>query len=439
MRPHDRAMERSSDSLAPPQAHARRAARLAALSAGGAALTALTLSAAASLLAAGRLVAPPPLPRRDVVRLLPSRMPRTVRLAGEAARTPGRWGVAYPGGYVQVGRVVLAHSDGSVSRRVVHRFGPEPDLGEEGVDAAFDRVAFPADATLAASVFPSLEVLDVTGLNGAALPLWHLPPTTPSGPLSGVPVVGAHGRGVSPAEMLRLSAPCRRLGAGLWMVSYRNDPLVRADAHTPMELGRGEADDLWLQLAHAVESTGASSVVLAGVSLGGAAVANLLLRHARHLGDDRLELPLPRLHDGRLEPDPDRVSVTVAGVLLEAAALHWPGIVAEVAAGMRLPRLLAVPTLMAARLRVRLDPVALSPLTALERAASPAPAALIIHGSGDVVVPVSVSDRLVAAWPAAGYLRLVGVGHARAFNEAYERYLAAVTRFLQTVATGSAI
>jgi fermentation-respiration switch protein FrsA (DUF1100 family) len=466
----------SDDSVvAPSPEHtllSRRALRLAALtlSAAGAAVAAAT--AGTALVAAGKLTAPPPLPKRDPVLLLRPLLPRTVRLSGPAAHAQGRWGVAYPGGYIQFDRVVLSHADGSVSRRVVHRFGSEPHTTEAGVAATVDRVAFPADAELAATVFPGLQVWQVDAPDGTTLPLWHLPAPAAAIPTSGlaghslvgdvlaghglaghslvgdclagdglrtsgVAVVGAHGRGAAPAELLRLAGPCRQVGAPLWAASYRHDPVVRGERSTLMTLGWGEADDLWLQLGEVVARSGVSQVVLAGVSLGGAAVANLLIRRGVTGVDGKLLLPLPAVRDGSLVVDEGRAPVTVAGVLLEAPALHWPDIVAEVAAGLRLPRRLATPTLALARLRVRLDPVALSPLVTWERSVTPGTPLLAIHGTTDPVVPVAVSDRLVSAWPGAGYLRLSGGGHARAFNETFPRYRQAVTRFLQTVALTS--
>lgn len=417
----------------PRPSRAVAAGRLVAPALAAAVALSALLSSVAAWVAAGRLVAAPPMPQRQTVTLSPSPLPRAVRLAGPSAAAPGRWGLAWPGGYMQVGHPVLVHADGSVSRRVTLRFGRLPPA-DAAVLASVDRVAFPADPELARRQFPALAVHQVDSPNGP-LPLWQLPAGSPQA----VPeVIGAHGRGVSPAELLRLAESCARVGAQLWSVSYRHDPGSRLDDRSRMSLGSGEAQDLWRQVGEIAARTGCRSVVLAGVSLGGAAVANLLVRYSVAGADGRLLLPVPQVPADPLSPEPlvpdwSRPALEVAGVLLEAPALHWPRIVAEVASSLRLPRALAAPTLLAARLRVQLDPVALAPLAALERSVVNTTPALIVHGTADTVVPVSVSDQLAGLWPGAGYLRLDGVGHARGYNQEHERYLSATTRFLQAV------
>lgn len=364
---------------------------------------------------------------------------RTVRVSGDSAGVAGRWGLRFPGGYVQLADPVVAHADGTVSRRLVRRAGVLPDSGV----MALERVAFPSAPDLAVEMFPKLQVLKVDASLGQ-LPLWHLPAgASPCGRQVSerrTAFVGVHGRGTSPAEWLRTADACARSGVDWFSVSYRNDVGAPSDPDGLMHLGSRESDDLWSALS-AVADLGFERVILAGVSLGGAVVANLLARHATLIGG-RLWLPCPDL-DSKLDPDIDRgwlvtdgemPPLEVVGLMFEAPALDWPEIVALVASGLRLPRILSAPTVLLARLRTRLDPAALVPLASLDRLLTAAPPMLVVHGTDDAVVPVGVSDRLVAATPAAAYLRLGGVGHAQAFNLAHQRYFTAVSALLSAAA-----
>lgn len=396
--------------------------------------------------ASGRLLAPAGPPSRTPVRVGASPLSRAVRLSGARADDPGLWGVAYDGGYMQVGKVLFRHNDGSVSRRTVRMFG-EPPAGVSGVpdgmvEGLLERCAFPADADLCRTVFPTLEVLQVPSEIGD-LPLWHLPAADRPANWAGADAVrtafvGVHGRGMPPSEWLRAAGTVGRRGMPWFSVSYRNDPSGPRTPDGRMHLGSREADDLWLALRH-IRQAGFDRVILAGMSLGGAVIANLLSSRAE-LSSGRLMLPLPGGSvdaSGRLLPaagfgdGSDAGSrLEVAGLMFEAPALDWPEIVAQVASGLRLPRLLAAPTLLAARLRGRLPADALVPLVALDRVLSPGPPMLVVHGVDDQVVPVAVSDRLVAAAPHASYLRLPGVGHAQGFNRAPQRFFSALDALL---------
>lgn len=402
-------------------------ARRAALLLSSAAFVSSAAAFSMSALAAFRLTSPPSSRRVLPVTVVPPVMPRSVRLTGRGADLPGRWGVASEDAYAQVGPVVWRHADGSVSRRTIFSFGRELPCGK----AALERAAFPADIVSCASEFPELSSVAVESGFGE-LPLWTIParPDAAQGHARAMAFLGVHGRGMSPSEWLRAARSCSVNGLTWFSASYRNDRDAPADPDGLMHLGSRESDDVWLALGE-VSRQGFSSVVLAGVSLGGAVVANLLSRHAS-LVDGRLMLQLPsglRDEQGWLLPDAGR-QIEVSGLLLEAAALDWPEVVALVATGMRMPRSLARPTVALARLRARLDPKALRPISDLDRLLSSGPPMLVVHGDADMVVPVAISDRLVASAPGAAYLRLGGVGHAAGFNMAHQRYFAAMSALL---------
>lgn len=414
----------------------RAAARRLSFSAAVLAGVSSVASLGASILAARRLTSPARPPRPNLARLERPLLPRSVRISGADAARPGRWGLRTGGGYVQVGDPVVHHPDGTVSRRRVFAVGTvEPS------EAAFERVAFPSDPQLCAQVFPGLAVLQVKAPEGT-FPLWYRPPADLALLREGSPaagrcaVVGVHGRGVSPAELLRVASAAAEAQMAWFSVSYRNDVGVQVGGTGRAYLGYRESDDLWAALRQ-VRSLGFDRVVLVGISLGGAVVSNLLFRHGRFDGP-RLFLRLPDLTDvdeGRwLAADMSEPPLQVVGLMFEAPALDWPEIVATVARGMRLPGFLAAPTLLLARMRTRLDPEALVPLARLDTFLAQAPPMLVVHGVDDEVVPVSVSDRLVAASPGAAYLRLPDVGHAQGYNLAHQRYFASVRALLATAA-----
>lgn len=378
----------------------------------------MSFSAAYVVFSASSRLLGRPVPRRDArVTVLPSVLPRSVRISGDGASRPGRWGLAGgSGGYMMVGDVVRAHEDGSVSRRVVRMFSPVL----EG-PAVLERHAFPRDAESCLPHVPGLGLVAAPSGDGE-LPMWVVGEGSSSRAF-----VGVHGRGSSPSEWLRVLEQVRERGWVFASVSYRND------GHAPgsglSSLGWREADDLVAQLVQ-LHRSGVRSVVLGGISFGGSVVACVLGRYGR-LESGRLLLDLPASSSsGALV---EGCCVEVSGVMLESPAIDWVEVVSHVASSVRVPGFFAPPVLAVSRLRARLDPAALRPLHLLDRVLSGGVPVLVVHGAGDMVVPVSISDRLASSCSSAVYLRVEGGGHADAFNVSFARYRRVVRGFLRGI------
>lgn len=367
--------------------------------------SAFAVGAALSVVAgSSRLLAHPAGGSSVRVRVHDPLLPRSVRISGAQAARRGVWGVSSYGSYAQVGEIVFEHSDGTVSRRLAHSFGPALPSGP----ARMERAAFPRAFDACLEGFPAL-VRGISPSPHGSLLRWG------SGAGSRV-LVGVHGRGMSPSEMLRLWRPSVARGWGRASLSFRGDGFSEMSADA--SLGWGEAEDVLWHL-YALGEEGVGEVVLSGMSFGGAAIANLILRYGR------VEGAVVRLKGPSAAPLP-----VVSGLMFESPALDWPLVVGSVVSGMRVPRLFASLVVSLAGSRAHLDAETLRPIRRLDAFMFGALPALIVHGSADGVVPVSVSDDLVRMLPSAVYLRLRGGGHAEGFNGAPVRYISAVSSLL---------
>jgi uncharacterized protein len=371
-----------------------------ALSVAGLAGSAAVLAAAggATWFYASRVIEPPH--RRPVEPLDSDRVVLVEATAGglvirgaDAGR-PGWWGVRWDEGYARVGPPAERRDDG-VLRPVEFLRG----VLRPGAAALLDPWAVPADdpGVLGASV---REVV-VDGPIGP-LPSWHLRPVTAE-PGARTWAVLVHGRSGSRVETLRLAGPCLAAGMPTLAISYRNDPDGPASPDGRSHLGASE----WLDVEAAARwalANGAEDLVLVGMSMGGACVAELLRR--------------------------SELAVRVRAVVLEAPVLDWGPVLRRAAADRGLPPavlpLLLPPTMAIAGARGGIDFRSLGSFDGIE----PVPV-LLIHGDADATVPVELADALALTAPEViTYLRVAGAGHLRAWNLARERFEAAVARFL---------
>lgn len=354
-----------------------------------------------------------------------------VELSGELADVPGRWGLSYDAGYVQVGAPVGERVDerGAVTtvRPYVVLDGVAPDVHHQRERRAGDRrgrrdrrrrdrsgdrrasdrrawqltgpwptrvalapYAWPEDPQVLAAGSNATWQIDAVPAPGGALPAWRF---TPRGEVDGSTwLIGVHGRGARRAELFRLVHAALDDGVTCLVTSYRTDRWT-ANPTPVTTLGHTEWEDVEsavrIALAH-----GAQRVVLAGCSLGGAITAMFLRR--------------------------SRLAKVVTGVILDSPALDWPPILEHVARGRHIPRAILPGVMLAARWRSRIDWHALDHLEAADDFRHPI---LLIHGADDTVVPVWLSDAFAAARPdLVTYLRVEGAGHVHAWNHANERY-----------------
>jgi uncharacterized protein len=375
-----------------------------ALSVAGLTGTAALLAAAggATWIYASRVIEPPqrrpvePLESDHVVLLEVT--DREVVLTGADADRPGWWGVRWDGGYARIGPAT-----GRLGERVTRPVAFRRGAAGPGTAGLLDPWAAPADDPSVLGV-PVQEVV-VDGPIGA-LPAWWFTPTATAsrssvaGPTWAVLV---HGRSGSRVETLRLAAPCLAAGLPALAVSYRNDPDAPASPDGRSHLGATEWEDVEAAVAWALEH-GAQDVVLVGLSMGGACVAELLRRSA--------------------------LAPRVRAVVLEAPVLDWGPVLRRAAIDRGLPPsvlpLLLPPTMALASARSRIDFRSLGSFDGIEDVP-----VLLVHGDADTTVPVELADALAATAPeVVTYLRIADAGHLRAWNLARAEVEAAVSGFL---------
>jgi pimeloyl-ACP methyl ester carboxylesterase len=388
----------------------RRSGRLLALGAGATVMVS-ALSGAASWKAADALLLPRPLPERPPLRLgavragaadpllvarLGDRPAAAVRVAARREPLAGIWGLEWPTGWGVVGD--LPDGPQAPHRCLLLLAGTLPDTS-----------AGPVPVRLRPSVWPSSPEAGpvavaqhvVQGPLGA-LPCWLV---EGRGRAARTHVVLVHGRRADKGQLWRHVAALAPLGVTCRVASYRNDP--DAPATGRYELGAGEWADIEAVLDSAV-AAGAQRLVLVGLSMGGAIVAEVLRRTA---------------HRGR-----------VAGVVLDAPVLDWASVLRHVARARRvgvMARPLVPAILALAARRARMDARRLT--TPVDPASFEVPV-LLIHGDADRIVPVATSDALADALPhLVTYLRVPGGGHVTSWNVAPDGYDTALRQFVADV------
>lgn len=365
----------------------------------------------------------------------------TVELTGDRAADPGTWGLRLEHGFVQVhDGTVLEHGvarrpyrllEGEVDlpdlledRRVGDRRGDEdrrgtPDplriLGRRRlrdrrrvqidppwpVDATITPYAWPDDPQVLARHVGARFRLDGVRSAGHVLPTWLLLPPEPRDTW----MVAVHGRSSSRTELFRLAETALEARVPVLVASYRTDAWTAAPPPITT-LGTTEWRDVEANVAAALAG-GATQVVLAGCSLGGGLVAQVVRR--------------------------SRLAPWIAGIVLDSPALSWTRILRHLAAENRLPTFMVPAVMVAARLRARIDWDAIDHLTAVDEFRQPV---LLLHGEQDDVVPVWTSQAFATARPDLVTLEVFpGADHVTSWNHAPLRYRRAVRRFLSRVAT----
>ncbi len=305
---------------------------------------------------------------------------------------PGVYGVQWSGGYGQIsGR---GSRGGEVTRPFRLLTGHVPELGQA---VALTEDAFPAIPQLALGV----PVQQVTYRSPAGtFPAWYVPGR------SSTWVLLVHGKGASREEMLRMMRVPVRLGLSALDITYRNDAALPLDRSRRYQYGQTEWRDLEAAVAWA-QQQGARRVVLVGASMGGAIVA-AFMQHS------------------------PRASV-VSGMLLDSPLLSFERAVDLGAEEYSLP--LPSPVVWSAKrlatLRYGLDWGALDYLDDTSWVKVPT---LLVHGSGDTLVPVSGSEVLADKVPErVTFQHPEGVEHVEAWNVNPSRYEDEERRFLETV------
>ena len=327
----------------------------------------------------------------------------TVTLAAadgpDSLTTEGVWGLETTSGYGQVGAIISIDPD-RVVRSYVHITGAEPF---PGVFADMEVKAFPVDPLTGLGL--EYEDVEVAGDLGV-YPAWFVDGTQDTW------VICYHGNALTRLDCQRLLGVTASAGYPTLVATYRNNPSAPADPSGLMQYGRTEWPDVQAGVGYAVDH-GAGSVVVAGISMGGAVVTAYLLEAA---GTD-----------------------SVVGVILDSPALDLGAAIDRGAEdeslpviGLPVPGSLVTITKWVAQLRWDVDFGAIDYLARVDELSEPI---LLFHGEEDSTVPIWVSDQLSEKRPDLiwDYIRGRGAGHTATWNVGPERYAERVLAFLDAV------
>ena len=308
---------------------------------------------------------------------------------------PGIWGLESADTFNRVGRIVDA-DDRSVVRDLI-ALGPLPAVG---ASVRIDRDAFPDDPLAAQGIeFQEVGIPAALG----TFPAWR------TFGASDTWVILVHGKGAERTELLRVLPTFAEHGYPTLTITYRNDEGLPASPGGDYRYGADEWEDLEAAAEFAL-AAGASELILVGYSMGGA-IALGFLYHS------------PLAH-------------RVQGVLLDSPALDFEALVDDGAsrqrpAGVPLPDALTALAKVLAAARFGIDYRAMDYLERAEALSAPV---LLVHGSGDTRVPISLSDRLAEARAdVVEYVVFDGARHVASWNHDPERYETAVRRFLARI------
>jgi len=203
--------------------------------------------------------------------------PGRVRLTGDRfTALTGRYGLAWEGGYAELGDVV-----GDDPRSVTRRYTPAVGSLAGAVAARVDQNTFTGDPRSARGLeFSNVVVPGELG----DLPAWYVPAASRDSAADGdrgrTWVVFVHGRGADRREALRYLPTWHRAGLPVLVATYRNDLGVAPASDRLNHLGEQEWRDVDTAVRFALDA-GARDVVLAGVSMGAAVALQVADRSER--------------------------------------------------------------------------------------------------------------------------------------------------------------
>jgi uncharacterized protein len=316
-----------------------------------------------------------------------------------ALAKPMLFGIAWPGGFGQLGTAVSV-SGSVVTRPLTVTSGPAPRPGQA---AALSNAYYLGDPGQALGI-PVRDVV-VRGPLGA-LPAWYFPGRGDTF------VIAVHGQNGARKDVLRLASIAHQQGFPVLAITYRNDLGVARDPSGYLQYGQTEWRDLqaaaqW-SLAH-----GARHIVLAGQSMGAAIVASFLQHSALAGTVTRVVFDSPMLDLG-------------AVVDYGASQRSLP------VTGGAIPGPLVWTAKQIATARFGVNWAATNYLASTSWLKVPA---LVIQGSADATVPASVPATLRQLKPMLVTVAIFpGAGHLESWNINRPRYTSLLTSFLAPVA-----
>ncbi|HET7821553.1 MAG TPA: prolyl oligopeptidase family serine peptidase [Ornithinibacter sp.] len=307
---------------------------------------------------------------------------------------PGSYGLAWDGGTGQVGPAT-ANPDGTVTRSFELVTGQAPTAG---ATAAVERAYWLGDPAVTMGLTTREVQVDGT------FPAWYFPADEPSTTTA----IVVHGQNGSRMDGLREVDVLHDLGMPVLVITYRNDVGAPKDPSGRLQYGATEWQDLDAAVTWAT-GNGADHVVLVGQSMGGAVVASFLEKSPQAGVVSRVVLDAPMLS-------------------LDEAVTY--GARDELPGGRAVP----APVIWAAEqltsLRYGVDWSAVDYLDDTSWVQVPT---LVLHGTADPTVPVTVSQELAAAEPELVTLETFPDAlHVESWNFDRARYTDLVGSFLDT-------
>jgi alpha-beta hydrolase superfamily lysophospholipase len=321
---------------------------------------------------------------------------RVVLSRSDDTLRPGVYGIGWRAGHAIVGEVLASDAD-SVTRRLRSVDG----YLMPGTKVAIEPDVYATNPKQALGL--PFSTVSIPGELGP-MPAWEIPGRGHTW------AIVVHGINGVPLEGLRIAPTLHRAGLPTLLMTYREDLGAPASPDGFHHQGLTEWRDLGAAARYAF-AHGARRLVLIGYSMGGAIVAQFMERS-----------PLA----GR-----------VAGLVLDAPALDWRGILEFNATEMGFPSFAALPVEWAIDSRIDAD---WDSLDAIEHADDFHLPILLFHGTDDRVVPISDSDEFAAELPRwVTYYRVPKAGHTEAWNvdpALYGRRLGAFLGRIGTQETG---
>jgi pimeloyl-ACP methyl ester carboxylesterase len=321
------------------------------------------------------------------VRAVDTRDATVTLTTGPDAAEPGSFRLAWPGGYGIAGPVT-ASGNGFVTRRISDVTG-HLSVGQQ---AGIEPGRYTGDPLTALGIhYATVRVPTPIG----EMPAWQI-----SGRRS-TWVILIHGLGGNRADTLAAIPALHVLGFPILAITYRNDVGAPASPDRQSHLGATEWHDVDAAVRYATRQ-GASGVVLFGYSLG-AAMAMVTAEDSPVRG-------------------------RVRGLILDSPILDWQATLTYQGRRHGLPTSLIR---LAEKLLAWRTGLNFAQFNQLQHETSLHVPVLLIQGTADTIVPVSLADAFARGRPGlVTYLRVAGADHVSAMDTDPSAYRAALTRFL---------
>ncbi len=313
------------------------------------------------------------------------------------ASLPGRYGLAWNGGYASVGEVLSASAT-----TVTRPLRPEQGVLASGTKVEVDAFAYPGDPKVGLGL--AFEDVQVRGELGA-YPAWYVPsPRGSAADRDRTWIVFVHGHDSNRRESLRYLNTWHQLGIPVLVPSYRNDVGAPASPDGVDHLGDTEWRDVESAVRWAMDA-GARDVVLAGWSMGAAVGLQFVDRS-----------PLGK---------------NVVGLLLDSPVLDWRDVFVYQGGDRGLPAPVARLATWTIERRIGID---LDRFDWVARSAQWRLPALVFASDGDTYVPNGPALRLARLRP--DLVQLVDdarADHARTWNVDPATYDRVMTGWLRGI------